>query len=299
MKLNCVILNYNDARTTAGLVRRIRDYDILDGIVVVDNRSTDDSMKRLEALRDEKVTVIGTERNGGYGYGNNRGVRYAAGKNGATHVLIANPDVNVSERCVCAMLQIFAGHSEVGVVSARMRDEMYGDLKNAWPSRTFSGELLAMGPISRRLFRGILEYPVSYMNGKQAVYVDTVHGSLLMVDVAKFLQCGGYDEHMFLYQEESVLAWRMRKHGFRTVLIRNHSYRHAHSVSISKSFSGQMERQKLRERSVMYYLSRYLQIGFAGKLFTKIWFLIIRAEIRTAEVFDKVAVQLQGNLNER
>ncbi len=298
MKLNCVILNYNDAETTAGLVRRIRDYDILDGIVVVDNRSTDDSMKRLEALRDEKVTVIETERNGGYGYGNNRGVRYAVGENGATHVLIANPDVNVSERCVCAMLRIFAGRPEVGVVSARMRDETYGDLKNAWPSRTFSGELLAMGPISRRLFRGILEYPASYINGKKVVYVDTVHGSLLMIDAAKFLRCGGYDEHMFLYQEESVLAWRMKKNGFRTVLILNHSYRHAHSASISKSFSGQMERQKLRERSVMYYLSRYLEIGFTKRLFTKMWFLIIRAEILTAEAIEKRTGKLRGNLNE-
>lgn len=43
MKINCVILNYNDAGTVENLVRRIKDYRCLDRIVVVDNASTDDS----------------------------------------------------------------------------------------------------------------------------------------------------------------------------------------------------------------------------------------------------------------
>ncbi|MCD8083454.1 MAG: glycosyltransferase [Clostridiales bacterium] len=283
MKLNCVILNYNDAETTATLVRRIRDYDVLENIVVVDNCSTDDSLARLKALQDEKVAVIASGKNGGYGYGNNLGVRYAAKENGATHILIANPDVDFSEACVRAMQQIFKRHPEVGVVSARMHDATYRDLKNAWPCRTYFGELLAMEPVSRRLFRRCLEYPQSYFAGKKAVYVDTVHGSLLMIDAAKFLSCGGYDKHMFLYQEESVLARKMKAGGFCSVLLLNVGYRHAHSASVSKTFSGQMERQRMREASLLYYMERYLRIGPVKKCFAKLWFLAIRGEIAVAE----------------
>ena len=58
MKINCVILNYNDADTTGKLVRQIREYDSLNQIVVVDNASTDDSAERLKELEDEKVVVL-------------------------------------------------------------------------------------------------------------------------------------------------------------------------------------------------------------------------------------------------
>ena len=36
MKINCVILNYNDAETVEKLVRQIEKYSVLDGIVLVD-----------------------------------------------------------------------------------------------------------------------------------------------------------------------------------------------------------------------------------------------------------------------
>ena len=47
--------------------------------------------------------------------------------------------------------------------------------------------------------KGRIDYPDSYFQGHKAVYVDAVHGSLLMVDAVKMLGCGGYDEEVFLY----------------------------------------------------------------------------------------------------
>ena len=77
-KVCCIILNYNDASTTMSLVDEIREYNCLDSIVVVDNCSTDGSWKQLKALRDlDKVHVLRTEENGGYGSGNQAGIDYA------------------------------------------------------------------------------------------------------------------------------------------------------------------------------------------------------------------------------
>ena len=129
-----------------------------------------------------------------------------------------------------------------------------------------------MGPVSRRLFAPFLEYSKPYFEGKKAVSVDVVHGSLLMIDAGRFLEAGGYDEGIFLYQEEDVLGWKMRTMGLRTVLLLDRSYDHAHSVSISKSFSGQMERQRLREQSVFYYMKNYLHISRIQEWFAKVWF---------------------------
>ncbi len=303
MKLNCVILNYNDAATTTSLVQAIGDYKILQQIIIVDNASTDDSMEVLKALENHKVTVISAGRNGGYGAGNNLGVRYAVEHNQATHVLIANPDVMFTERCIAHLLQIFRKNSQVGIVAASMIDKEYRKERNGWKLHGFLGELLSMGPISRRLFRPVLQYRDSYFQNepewmspigrrnfqsKKAVYVDAVHGSMLMVDAEKFLQCGGYDEGIFLYQEEAVLGQRMKRHKYRTLLVLTEHYRHEHSVSISKSLQSQLERQRLREQSVLYYMKQYLHINPLQEVVAKLWFWGIRMEIRAAQAVGKL-----------
>ncbi len=280
MKINCVIVNYNDAGTVLELVGRIRGYRCFDQIVVVDNASTDDSWQRLEPLKDHKVAVIRGEKNGGYGYGNNLGVKYAAQVNEATHVVIANPDVEFSESLVLAMGRIFSQHPDAGVVSAVMEDMEYGGLGRGWPLRGFVGELLAMGPVSRRIFGRFLNYPEKYFEGKKAVWVDVVHGSMLMVDTAAFLGCGGYDENIFLYQEEAVLGWKMRTEGYRTALLLAQSYVHRHGVSVGKSVGQALERQKLRHESVLYYMKHYLYINPFQAAVARMWFWGILMEIR-------------------
>ena len=291
MQLSCVILNYNDAETTEKLVKQLADYDVLHQIIVVDNASTDDSLGRLRKLESDanasqsgKVRVISADHNGGYGSGNNLGVRYAAEQGGATHVLIANPDVVFSEQSLKAMLAVFARHPEVGIVTTRIRDARFPDLKNGWPLRSFTRELFSMGPVSRRLLGKTFDYPDSYFTGRSAVYVGAVHGSMLMVDTEKFLEAGGYDEGIFLYEEEQVLGRRMQNAGYRSVLLLNQHYDHEHSTSISKSFSDAMKRQRLREESTLYYMKHYLHISPVQEQIAKLWFAGIRLEMQVAKL---------------
>ncbi len=279
MKISCVILNYQDGETVEKLVRLIHDYDYLDEIVVVDNGSADDSAQRLSGLADEKVKFLQAEKNGGYGAGNNLGVRYAA-DHGATHVLIANPDVVFTERGVVRLAKLLDSYPDVGAASAVMEDQTYGDLCNAWRLRGFWGELLAMGPISRRLFRGFLDYPRSFFQKQRAVYVDVLHGSMLMVKAGAFAEAGGYDETIFLYQEEAVLAQRFRTAGYRSALLLTETYQHQHAASIGKNYASQLTRQRMRENSLLYYMKQYLYINPAQEILAKIWFWVIRMEIR-------------------
>lgn len=287
-RLNCVILNYNDAATVENLVARLHDYRILEQIVVVDNHSTDDSLERLRLLEDGKVTVICAARNGGYGFGNNLGVRYAVTHNQATHVLIANPDISVSEGCLARLLRVFEKCPQAAMVTARMEDQQYGTLRNGWKLRGYGKELLSMGPVSRRLFGRFLDYPASWFQ-KKALYVEAVHGSMLMVDGARFLEAGGYDEHIFLYQEEAVLGCRMKACGYKSVLRLDCSYQHAHAASISRTFASQMGRQRLREESELYYMKQYLHIHPWQEVFARFWFWGIRMEIRVAEMMGLLA----------
>ena len=182
------------------------------------------------------------------------------------------------------MLAVFARHSEVGIVTTRIRDARFPNLKNGWPLRSFMRELLSMGPVSRRLLGKTFNYPDSCFAGRSAVYVGAVHGSMLMVDTEKFLEAGGYDEGIFLYEEEQVLGRRMQNAGYRSVLLLNQHYDHEHSTSISKSFSDAMKRQRLREKSTLYYMRHYLHISPLQEQIAKLWFAGIRMEMQVAKL---------------
>ena len=285
MKTSCVILNYNDSQTVIEQVKRIYQYSSLDYIVVVDNCSTDSSWERLQVLKEksEKISLIQTEKNGGYGAGNNAGIRYSYEELETDFVLIANPDTVFTDTCVRNMTAVLCRCQDVAATAPKMIDPVFGEQRNGWKLTGLFGSLIKTGPVCRRTLGRILkeriDYPDQYFEGKKAVYVDAVHGSLLMVDAVKMLGCGGYDEQVFLYNEEEILAHRFKEAGYKTVLILCQTYRHEHSASISKSFQSAASRQKLRNQSALYYYKNYLHISPVQTLFTRAFFQVILWEI--------------------
>ena len=83
MKLALIVVNYNDIIDTKRYITKVQQYQIIDKIVVVDNKSTEpqNSFELLKQLENKKVDVIQTEKNGGYTYGTNFGIDYLKSKN--------------------------------------------------------------------------------------------------------------------------------------------------------------------------------------------------------------------------
>ena len=290
MNISCIVLNYNDAETTLKLVNSIVNYKVFDSIVVVDNCSTDDSITKLKAVEGGKVHLLLSKRNGGYGYGNNLGIKYAAKKLQATHVLIANPDVTVSESCILAMKDSFLNTSRLGIAAAVTRDRTGAVALSSWRLNGLVGELLDTGLITRRLFASWLnDRPElkadsdAQRSGKgkkdRYVCVDAVPGSLLMADVHALLECGLYDEEVFLYYEEKILGFQMKKKGYKTVLLLDQSYEHLHSVSIDKSVKSILKKQALLHKSKLHYYKKYLSINRLQECMVRIFLEFLMGEI--------------------
>ncbi|EXG83648.1 putative glycosyltransferase [Clostridium sp. ASBs410] len=285
MNISCIILNYNDPETTISLVNSIVNYKILDSIVIVDNCSTDDSVSRLQAVAGGKVHLFSTERNGGYGYGNNQGIRYAYGTLHASHVLIANPDVKVTEGCIQAMKDSFLKISRLGVAAAVTRDGTGEVALSSWRINGLMGDLLDTGLITRRIFaRWLNDRPElkADFEKERYVYVDAVLGSLFMADINALMECGLYDEDVFLYYEEKILGFQLKKKGYGTVLLLNQTYVHLHSVSINKNVKSILKKQAILHESKLHYYKNYLGINrfqeclvkaFLAFLMAEIWFL--------------------------
>ena len=321
MKTAAVILNYNDAEATIEAVRRIESFTAIDFIVAVDNASTDDSVDRLkEALAEcSRAVLLKNSRNGGYGYGNNVGVRYAKESLDAELCVIANPDASFDEALIRDMQKVFAEYEDTGAVGAVMRlDESpasektgssakagvmaafegaadggaypekadiqamsYDELKRSgWCERGFLRELAASAPIAKRLFDRLINYPRAYYTEHAPLIpVYAVHGSMLMVSTEAFTACGGYDEDMFLYMEEYVLGARLKRAGFRTYLLSEY-YLHEGSHSISGSGSSAVKRQSFRNASERVYFRKHLKTGRIGMLMLYVVQRIVMLETR-------------------
>lgn len=288
LKISCVILNYNDAPTTINLLESIKDYGILDFIVVVDNCSTDDSWEKLLGYKNKKIHVIKTEKNGGYGAGNNVGLRYSSEILNIDYSIIANPDVLFSEDCIRKFLHSFQEDFSVAVVSAKQSNSP----DCAWKNCSTMQYILATS-LFFEVWLKIRSYSSSYFKGRNFVPVFAVPGSLLMVDLKKMLKYGMYDEEFFLYYEEPVLAQKFAEADLKTILRLDCSYVHNHHISISKTYRRWSQQHAVLLKSAELFLRKYKKANVLQMAFAKLWFAYTKLEFWAYDAFGATKALIQ------
>ena len=171
-KICCIILNYNDAHTTLALAGELSGSRCLSDILVVDNHSSDDSWEQLAVLKTDRtsrekqqdrkpeekgpaVHLIRTAHNGGYGAGNQAGIDYAMEHLSPDYIVIANPDIHVSDACILRVKEALARQENAAAASALVRSPegkrlfSYWDLlpmwKVCWTRRHCAGGFLSPG----------------------------------------------------------------------------------------------------------------------------------------------------------
>lgn len=256
----CIILNYNDADTVLDLVGRIRNFAVFRYIVVVDNHSTDDSYEKLLPLQSDRIHVLRTERNGGYGAGNNFGIRYARETLGCDRVLLSNPDVYFSEELVEHLLETLDDTTAAAAVTAiqhNIHDEPIEDV--AWRLPT-AWQYAVMGT----RFGGKLastRYDEPWLRAAPIRAVDCLPGAFVLYDADKFCEVGGYDEQMFLFCEETTIGYKLKHAGYVSLICTDRHYRHAHSVSINKSIQSQIKQKEMVLDNRRLFMKKYLHAG--------------------------------------
>lgn len=265
--MDALVLNYNDAPTTAQFVKSIRDFSCIGKILVVDNCSTDSSFDELVALADEKIVVVKTDRNGGYGYGNNYGVRYLHTHYKSEFILLSNPDVIVDEKTLSALELFLRNERDYAVVAPSMLDPNRDRCLNAAfkiPSkRDF---VFSTNWLFERIFR-----PMFYKDIKNPGLlkkdVDAVAGSLFLMNADYVLKSGLFDENIFLYWEEIVLGMKIKSVHKKAALLTNEFFVHNHSVTISKTYKSAISKQRLFIKSKLYVLKHYYRANFIEYFF--------------------------------
>lgn len=271
-RVACVVLNYNDVETTLHLLDKISKYKVLDEIIIVDNCSTDLSYQVLKKQENDKIHIIKTSKNQGYGAGNNYGINCAYNMYDCKYVVIANPDVIFEEKLVSELMVAFSEDITCAVVSAKqINPNKKRNINSFWnvPSYlnyTFSALYLVNKLLDNR------KRNKKILFGKNKT--ECVAGSFLIVDVDKFISVGGYDEDMFLYCEETTLGYKLLSAGFSTYCYNDKNYIHIHAESTKKSIPNIIDRRKLLLSSRLIFMKKYMQINVLQQLFTKFVFEI-------------------------
>ena len=253
MKVGCVILNYNDSTTTINLLNSIKNFKVLNRIIVVDNHSKDNSYQKLREFEDNKIKVIQSERNGGYGYGNNLGIKYLKETDNSDLILIANPDVQFTEDVVNQMIEKVS--DDVALIAPLTLDKS-GDvqLPIAWKVPRLKDFFLFSSIVLNKIFKP-MSYTKEYLR-KSICEVGCIQGSFFMIN-AKNIGNSIYDENIFLYFEESCLGKMFQDQGLKTILLTNVTYIHAHSVSINKTIKSEVNKRRIMLDSFLQYFKDY------------------------------------------
>lgn len=254
MKNALVVLNYNDYETTASFLNKIKDYKILDLIVVVDNNSTDNSYKELLKIKNGKIDIIKAFKNGGYGYGNNIGIKHAIEKLGSCNIIVSNPDIVVKENVIKKLFKDLNKDNKYAIVGPVINT--HGKISRAFKiTNGFEEMIISIPKIGTKLKEKIIAYKDSYYK-EELNEVDCVSGCFFAFKSDVFEKINFYDEGLFLYYEEMVISKKVKELGYKVMFDNTVEIIHNHSVTIDKNHS-KLNKYRILNESKMYYLNNY------------------------------------------
>ena len=154
MKTGIVILNYNDFETTKEILDRIKEFNILDKVILVDNNSTDDSYNKLKKYESNKIVVINSGVNKGYSYGNNIGVKALINEN-IDNIIISNPDIIFQEEDIIKLINRLEDEN-VAIIAPTVMEK--GELTKGWKFPRVIIDALSNLNFFGRYFKKLLLY---------------------------------------------------------------------------------------------------------------------------------------------
>lgn len=256
MKTGIVLVNYNDYKLTQKFIDQIIYYKNIDQIVVVDNASTDDSYIQLKKNKDSKITILKNNSNKGYASGINLGSRYLIDKFDIQNIIVSNSDIKIEkEEDIDSLVSILNSQRLIGITAPIIRQHDGYD-KGSKITKTWQDILLNIIYFHKFFNKWFVLYPQKYYQNKKIVPVERVSGCFFVIK-AKALQKIKYlDEGTFLYYEENILATKLKKLGYKTLILNDISVFHDHSVMIDKSIN-RLNKYKILKQSQMYFEKKY------------------------------------------
>lgn len=241
VQLLTIILNFRTPQMTLEATEAaLRSLEGVEGaLTIVDNNSGDGSFKQILTevqargwdKGPQQVRVLQSGHNGGFGAGNNFGIRAGLPGGGRPdYVYLLNSDAFPAPEAAKALLDHLQSHPNTGFAGSFIHGPEGEAHHTAFRFPTIAGEFAQaarLGPITRMLHHAVIAPPLP----KSSQQVDWLAGASLMMRQSVLDQIGLFDEKFFLYYEETELCWRAAKAGWPTDYVVESRVMHIGSVS--------------------------------------------------------------------
>ena len=216
--LSVCIVNFNTRELLKNCLQSI--YDTAKGInfeiIVLDNKSSDDSIAMIKQYFPN-IILIANNENSGYASAVNQAVNKAQGE----FILVLNSDTEILPDCLSKTLEFMKKNKNAGIVGCRILNP---DRTVQRSCRSFPGILNFISenfflhdifPRSRIFGRPFM----SYFNYDRIAEVDIVLGAFMMIRRKTIDQIGLMDTQFFMYAEETDWCYRAKQSGWKVYFI--------------------------------------------------------------------------------
>jgi GT2 family glycosyltransferase len=242
-----VVLNYNGQKCLTKTLTSLQALSYVNKeILVVDNASTDDSFRQAQVHFPE-YSFLALPKNGGFGYGMNRGIEYALDKQ-ADYVWLFNYDALAEPDSLEPLVRAAQEKDESVLLSPCIVDQA----GNNW----FSGGRINFWRMRVEHDQG----PVPIDNTE----TEFLTGCALFLPVSVIRQVGLLDETFFLYYEDADYSVRARKAQIPLVVVPASGVIHSEESRFNPTktyylvLSGLLFFEKHQNRAFSFYQAIYV-----------------------------------------
>jgi len=201
MKVYCIVVTYNGEQWVDKCFGSLRAVDIPLKTIVVDNGSTDGTIRALES-RFPEVEIIKPGKNLGFGMGNAAGVQKAMDE-GADFVFLFNQDAYLLKGSLSELIKAFDLDKQAGIISPI---HLAGDERNL-----DFGFYRYLNPASTSFLLGDI-----FSNGLKPLYQSKfINAAAWVMKTSMIKQIGFFHPVFDHYGEDMEYASRMEKNGYK------------------------------------------------------------------------------------
>jgi GT2 family glycosyltransferase len=253
-----VVVTYNGAHCIDQCLRSIADSvgEVDVRTVVVDNRSTDDTLRRVREHAGqwpERTVILESDGNEGFGAGNNRGLSWCLA-HPVDHVFLLNQDAVLQPTTLYELARFMETHPQFDACSPLHMSPTWDHVD----ARTYRAYLMD------RAADYLLDCMTGHVRDHYAIHGVNAAAWLLRRRVIETV--GGFDPLFFMYAEDDDYLNRLKYHGQRFALVpgvRVLHLRQSPPAPPPRGFVDAVQRLKHRCRSRLMLLAKDPHYGDA------------------------------------
>lgn len=290
MSTAVVILNYNNSQDTINCIKSVETFNTADiKYIVVDNGSTNhnvvdeislflrESFSDTLILHDDhasisdlpRMTFLISDKNDGYGEGNNKGLRLVYNDKSIDDILILNNDILFVEDIIPNMQKVRSTLDDCAIISPILFKKGLEEIDyNCARKNHGEWELILtylflykdfFGYISKNERRRKLFMADPELQNNDILPIELPSGSCMLVSKDLIKEVGGFDNHTFLYFEENILYKKIKRLNKNNYLLPKVKCIHLGASSTKKTSGAFLLKCSLSSAS--HYLSCYCQMN--------------------------------------